>query len=120
MATRKNTAPAVAQPVDAPLDVQRTIAEALELLGRASADWKNGTDAVPGPLHWPVAVNLARRQLREALEALEAERSPAEALVGMSWWNGLTPTRRRYWLDVAGSARPADAWRAFQAGGVAP
>ena len=51
---------------------------------------------------------------------LRAQRNVADALVGMAWWNGLTPTRRRYWLDVAGSARPADAWRAFQAGGVAP
>ena len=62
MPTRNNTAPAVPQSVDASPDIQRTIAEALELLGRASADWKNGTDAVPGPLHWPVAVNLARRR----------------------------------------------------------
>jgi hypothetical protein len=120
MATRKITAPAVAQSVDAPPDIQRTIAEALDLLGRASADWKNGTDAVPGPLHWPVAVNLARRQLREVLEALEAERNPAEALIGMSWFNGLSRSERAYWLELAGSARPADAWRTFQAGGAAP
>jgi len=32
MATRKITAPVVAQSVDAPLDVQRTIAEAIELV----------------------------------------------------------------------------------------
>ena len=32
MATRKNTAPAVAQSVNAPLDVQRTIVEAIELV----------------------------------------------------------------------------------------
>ena len=99
---------------------QIRVQETLELLGRASQDWRNGTAEVPGALHWPVAVNLARRRLREALEALEAEGSPAEALIGMSWWNSLPPTRRRYWLEVAGSARPADAWRAFQAGGVAP
>ena len=69
-----------------------SITRALELLGRASQDWRNGTAEVPGALHWPVAVNLARRELREALEA----------------------------LDVAGSARPADAWVVFQAGRVAP
>ena len=120
MATRKITAPAVAQSVDAPPDIQRSIAEALDLLGRASADWKNGTDAVPGPLHWPVAVNLARRHLREALEALEAERSPAEALIGMSWFNGLSRSERAYWLDVAGSACPAAAWAAFQSGVPGP
>ena len=66
-----------------------SITRALELLGRASADWQNGKDAVPGPLHWPVAVNLARRELRQALEA----------------------------LDVAASPRAADTWRAVQAGG---
>ena len=63
-----------------------SIAQALELLGRASQDWRNGTAEVPGALHWPVAVNLARRELRNALEALE----------------------------VAGSARPADAWGRFR------
>lgn len=62
MAIRKITAPAGAQSRAASPDIQRSIAEALELLGRAGADWKNGTDAVPGPLHWPVAVNLARRR----------------------------------------------------------
>ncbi len=40
------------------------------------------------------------------------EHDAADARIGIAWWNGLTPTRRRYWLDVAGSARPADAWRA--------
>lgn len=39
------------------------------------------------------------------------EHDAADARIGIAWWNGLTPTRRRYWLDVAGSARPADAWR---------
>ena len=48
-----------------------SIAQALELLGRASQDWRNGTAEVPGALHWPVAVNLARRELRNALEALD-------------------------------------------------
>lgn len=64
------------------------------------------------------ATTSTRRRLREALEALSGpERSPAEALVGMAWWNGLTRTERARWLEIAGSARPADAWRAFQAGG---
>jgi hypothetical protein len=44
---------------------------------------------------------------------------PADAELGMRWWNGLAPARRRHWLDVAGSARPADAWAAFQSGRVA-
>ena len=55
-----------------PAAASASIARALELLGRASQDWRNGTAEVPGALHWPVAVNLARRELREALEVLEA------------------------------------------------
>ncbi len=75
-----------------PAAASASIARALELLGRASQDWRNGTAEVPGALHWPVAVNLARRELREALEVLE----------------------------VAGSARPANAWTGFRAGRVGP
>jgi hypothetical protein len=41
---------------------------ALDLLGRASEDWRNGTPRESGSLHWPVAVNLARRELRQALK----------------------------------------------------
>lgn len=35
---------------------------------------------------------------------------------GMIWWNRLTHTERQHWLEQAGSARPADAWRAYQRG----
>lgn len=38
----------------------------------------------------------------------------SEAEVGMAWWNRLTRRQRRYWLDVAASARPVDAFRAYQ------
>lgn len=34
---------------------------------------------------------------------------------GMTWWNNLTEEMRRYWLSVAGSAVPADAWLAYLA-----
>ena len=37
-----------------------------------------------------------------------------EAEVGIAWFNRLTRAERRYWLDVAGSARPVDAFRAYQ------
>jgi hypothetical protein len=30
--------------------------------------------------------------------------------VGMAWWNRLTEHERAYWLRVAYSARPADAY----------
>ena len=46
------------------------IRRALELLGRASQDWRNGVPAVPGALHWPVAVRVARDELAAALETL--------------------------------------------------
>lgn len=71
---------------------QARVQQALELLGRASQDWSNGTAEVPGALHWPVAVSLARRELRQALEVLE----------------------------VAGSPQPAHAWRAIQTEGPTP
>ena len=94
---------------------------ALELLGRASDDWRNGGGCESGSLHWPVAVNLARRSLRQALEALESQRCPSEdTSAGITWFNSLTPTERRHWLEVADSAVPADAWRAFQSGAPAP
>ena len=44
------------------------------------------------------------------------DRVSADAPVGMIWWNGLTRAERAYWLDVAGSAVPAEGWRSFQAG----
>ncbi|OOC08865.1 hypothetical protein [Thioalkalivibrio halophilus] len=48
----------------------------------------------------------------DELAALEpVSRDEAEAML---WWNRLTPADRRYWLDRAGSARPADAWQAYQ------
>ncbi|MGH8226694.1 MAG: hypothetical protein ACREU3_02125 [Steroidobacteraceae bacterium] len=55
---------------------------------------------------------------RETGAAAKGERPlvRADAEAGIAWWNRLTPARRTYWLEVAGSAVPADAWRAFQAG----
>ncbi len=136
-----------------PAAASASIARALGLLGRASQDWRNGTAEVPGALHWPVAVNLARRELAQALEALEERRlvqlrtpltewlcghcgstgiegdercqacraagdaggiDTADARAGMAWWNSLTPTRRREWLDAAHSGRPTDAWNTFK------
>lgn len=67
--------------ITASQNIVAAIREALDLLGRASADWQNGTAAVPGPLHWPVAVNLARRELATALEALGTE-TAENALAG--------------------------------------
>ncbi|MGA7540437.1 MAG: hypothetical protein WBW93_16900 [Steroidobacteraceae bacterium] len=100
------------------------VRQALDLLGRASADWRNGNGCEAGPLHWPVSVNLARRVLRQALEDLEP-RLPGRLLAdderaGMAWFNCLPPAERRHWREIADSAVPADAWCAFQAGGSQP
>jgi hypothetical protein len=35
--------------------------------------------------------------------------------MGMTWWNGLPEVERAAWLEHAGSAVPADAWREFKA-----
>lgn len=32
---------------------------------------------------------------------------------GITWWNDMTEEFRAHWLAVAGSAVPADAWRAY-------
>ena len=45
---------------------------------------------------------------------------PADAELGMRWYNGLSKAERVLWHRVAGSAVPADAWRAFQAGMTLP
>lgn len=68
---------------------QIRVQEALELLGRASQDWRNGTAEVPGALHWPVAVNLARRELAKALE--EMENQPAQVSRTTFTAGGLRP-----------------------------
>lgn len=36
-----------------------------------------------------------------------------EPLAGIVWWNELTEPTRAHWLTVAGSAVPADAYRAY-------
>lgn len=48
------------------LAASAAITRAPELLGRASADSRNGTAEVPSALHRPVAVNLARREPAKA------------------------------------------------------
>ena len=108
----------------------QAIRQALEVLSRASADWRGNGAADAGPVHWPLAVELARRELAQALEVLEQRcevcRLPdndrgldaGDARIGMAWWNSLTPTRRREWLEAAHSGRPVDAWNAFKAQGA--
>ncbi len=89
---------------------------ALDLLGRASADWRNGGQHDAPNLHWPIAVDLARQELRHAIDAVEApaDERTEDARAGMAWFNHLTPTQRLHWLSCARSAVPADAWEAFK------
>ncbi|MGB6485480.1 MAG: hypothetical protein WBE91_01170 [Steroidobacteraceae bacterium] len=47
-------------------------------------------------------------------------RDAQDARAGMAWFNSMTPAERAHWLEVAGSAVPFDAWRAFQADGLQP
>lgn len=37
----------------------------------------------------------------------------ADPLKGMTWWDALPESQRAFWLRVAGSVRPSDAYRAF-------
>jgi hypothetical protein len=37
-----------------------------------------------------------------------------DAQRGIEWWNRLAETQREFWLQVADSATPADAWVAYQ------
>jgi hypothetical protein len=60
--------PAEAYPFTHP---DASIRRALDLLGRASEDWRGNGATELGSLHWPVALQLARRELTRALEALE-------------------------------------------------
>lgn len=102
------------------------VRQALDLLSRASADWRNGGGCEAGPLHWPVAVHHARKRLQAALAALDGHEAQTDevdledALRGSIWWNSISRTERHHWLEVADSTLPADAWRAFQAGGPRP
>lgn len=100
-------------------EAARAVREAIELLGRASADWRNGKDAVPGPLHWPVAIHHARKRLQDALEAFDDNGLDLEdALRGSIWFNGLNRTERALWLGAAGTAVPAEAWSYYKSGGA--
>ena len=47
-------------------------------------------------------------------------RIPADAEMGMVWYNRLSKAERLHWHRVASSAVPADAWAAFQSGATLP
>ena len=105
MAIHKITAPAVAQS-----DVPVAIAGNVPLVRLSEALARSGLTARHDAYRGVLMIEPA---------ATTRARIPADAELGMAWWNALAPERRRHWLDVAGSARPADAWAAFQSGRVA-
>ena len=103
----------MSEPVNVATEVVHHV---LSILERASDSWHNGVPADNGPLHWPVAVHHARRELQHALRTPNAqanERSLDER-AGIAWWNHLTPAQRHHWLICARSPAPADAWEAFK------
>lgn len=95
---------------------------ALDLLGRASADWRNGGQHDAPSLHWPIAVDLARQEPQNALDAgaASADERTQDARATTAWFNYLTPTQRLHWLTCAKSPVPADAWEAFKAWDASP
>ena len=52
--------------------------------------------------------------------AITRARIPADAELGIAWYNRLSRAERIRWHRAAGSAVPADCWRAFQSGRVTP
>lgn len=59
------------------------------------------------------------RQNRQIPDSLAGRHGGEDDAAGVAWWNRLDRQQRRYWLDRAASARPADAWQAFQRAGQA-
>lgn len=50
----------------------------------------------------------------ERLITLRPTADLRDAVRGVEWFNSLDRAERAHWLDVAGSAVPADAWAAFK------
>jgi len=104
--------------MSAKADAITGLKRALDLLGGVSADWRNGGHGEGASLHWPVAVSLARREVEQALGAMEGDpdERTQDARAGMAWWNGLARWERAEWVERAVSDVPADAWEAFKSG----
>jgi hypothetical protein len=116
MAAVQSTRPTAGRALHPNVDAATAaVRQALDLLGCASDDWRNADGTVAGGVHWPVAVNLARRELRQALETLDnppwrcacgSEHCPGacveslgfedveNARAGIAWWNNLSRAER--------------------------
>lgn len=51
------------------------------------------------------------------MQTEQAHKPTPDDIVGMSWWNALTPLHRAYVLSSAGTASPATAWAWFKLNG---
>ncbi|WP_019570289.1 hypothetical protein [Thioalkalivibrio sp. ALE11] len=56
----------------------------------------------------------AREGRLQVVESEPRQQGGDDDAAGIAWWNGLTRQQRRYWLDRAASASPADAWSQFK------
>ena len=105
MATHKITAPAVAHS-----EAPAIIAGSVPLVRLSEALARSGLTARHDADRGVLVIEPA---------ATMRARIPADAELGMAWYNRLSRAERALWHRVAGSAVPADAWAAFQSGRVA-
>ena len=106
MATHKITAPSAAQS-----EVPALIAGNVALVRLTEALARSGL--------------TARHDADRGLLVIEPAHAagvkiPADTELGMRWYNRLSRAERIRWHRAAGSAVPADCWRAFQSGRVTP
>ncbi len=106
MATHKITAPAAAHTeVPAAIAGNVPMVRLTEALARAGLTARHDAD---------------RGMLVIEPAATTRARIPQDAELGIAWYNRLSRAERVLWHRVAGSAVPADAWAAFQAGATLP
>ena len=110
MAIRNPTAPAAAH-----TEVPAVIAGNVPLVRLSEALARAGLTARHDADRRMLIIEPAQSQPAAARPLI-----PADADMGMRWYNGLSKAERALWHRVAGSAVPADAWRAFQAGATLP
>ncbi|MGC8520212.1 MAG: hypothetical protein ACP5P4_17105 [Steroidobacteraceae bacterium] len=117
MATNENTAPAAAPQNGRSLPITlRTQASEVPAVIAGRVSLMRFSEALAR------AGLTGRHDADRGLLVIEPAQSeiPEDAELGMAWFNGLSRSERAHWLEVAGSARPVDAWRAFQAGMTLP
>lgn len=61
-----------------------------------------------------MALRLRARGLPGACLESRGIEEVESARAGIAWWNCLSRAERRYWLERADSAVPADAWEVYK------